>query len=201
MWMTATRICRCLQTKFNMLNFLSFVDHANMGSYREAVDNFLAGLTAKPDITAHPRHTTIEDGFDLSFEQPLNDWMGVFGRWGWEEGRHGSFAYTEVDETAKIGFGGKGKPWYRKFDRGRLAFVSNGISRGHQEYLALGGQGFLPGDGRLRYGRKDILETYYTLHMWRGIYPSFGLQHINNPGYNRDRGPVVVPTLRLHLEL
>jgi hypothetical protein len=36
--------------------------------------------------------------------------------------------------------------------------------------------------------------------VWRGIYPSFGVQHLNNPGYNRDRGPVVVPTLRLHLE-
>jgi hypothetical protein len=28
-----------------------------------------------------------------------------------------------------------------------------------------------------------------------------GLQHINNPGYNRDRGPVLVTTLRLHVEL
>ena len=26
------------------------------------------------------------------------------------------------------------------------------------------------------------------------------LQLINNPGYNRDRGPVVVPGLRLHVE-
>jgi high affinity Mn2+ porin len=27
-----------------------------------------------------------------------------------------------------------------------------------------------------------------------------GLQHVNNPGYNRDRGPTLLPTLRLHLE-
>jgi high affinity Mn2+ porin len=26
------------------------------------------------------------------------------------------------------------------------------------------------------------------------------VQHINNPGYNRDRGPVVVPTFRAHFE-
>jgi hypothetical protein len=32
------------------------------------------------------------------------------------------------------------------------------------------------------------------------VYPAFGLQHINNPGYNRDRGPVLVPSLRLHVE-
>jgi high affinity Mn2+ porin len=184
-----------------IIRFLSFVNHANMGSYREAVDNFLAGRTAKPDITAHPLRTAIKYGFGANFEQPLNDWMGVFGRWGWGEGRHESFAYTEVDETAEIGVGGSGKRWRRKFDRAGLVFVTNGISRDHQEYLALGGQGFLLGDGRLNYGRENIIETYYTLHMWRGIFPSFGLQHINNPGYNRDRGPVTVLTLRLHVEL
>src|SRR6266481_4973386 len=184
-----------------IIRFLSFVNHANMGSYREAVDNFLAGRTAKPDITAHPLRTAIKYGFGANFEQPLNDWMGVFGRWGWGEGRHESFAYTEVDETAEIGVGGSGKRWRRKFDRAGLVFVIYDISGDHREYLALGGQGFLLGDGRLNYGRENIIETYYTLHMWRGIFPSFGLQHINNPGYNRDRGPVTVLTLRLHVEL
>ena len=184
-----------------VVRFLSYVNHANMGSYREAVDNFLAGLTPVPEITAHPLQTTIKYGFGFNFEQPLNSWMGVFGRWGWDEGRHESFAYTEVDETAEIGIGGSGKRWRRKFDRAGLVFVTNGISRDHQEYLALGGQGFLLGDGRLNYGRENIIETYYTLHVWRGVYPSFGLQHINNPGYNRDRGPVTVLTLRLHVEL
>src|SRR5260370_1106111 len=120
-----------------------------MGSYREAVKNFLAGITAKPEITAHPLQTTIKYGFGANFEQPLNDWMGVFGRWGWNEGRHESFAYTEVDQTAQIGVGGNGKPWHRKFDRAGVVFVSNGILRDHQQYLALGGSGFLLGDGRL----------------------------------------------------
>jgi high affinity Mn2+ porin len=26
------------------------------------------------------------------------------------------------------------------------------------------------------------------------------VQHINDPGYNRDRGPVVVPSFRAHVE-
>ena len=102
---------------------------------------------------------------------------------------------------AQIGVGARGAHWHRKFDRAGFVFISNAISRDHQEYLALGGEGFLLGDGRLNYGRENIIETYYTLHAWRGIFPSFGLQHINNPGYNRDRGPVIVPTLRLHVEL
>jgi high affinity Mn2+ porin len=189
-----------LRHQEGVVRFLSYVNHANMGSYREAIDNFLAGITPRPEITAHHLQTTIKYGFGANFEQPLNDWMGVFGRWGWNEGRHESFAYTEVDETVEIGAGGSGKRWHRKFDRAGLVFVSNGISRDHQQYLALGGLGFLLGDGRLNYGRENIIETYYTLHVWRGVYPAFGVQHINNPGYNRDRGPVVVPSLRLHLE-
>ena len=51
--------------------------------------------------------------------------------------------------------------------------MSNGISRDHQEYLALGGLGFLLGDGRLNYGRENIVETYYTFHAWRGVFPSW----------------------------
>lgn len=192
---------KVLQHHEGIVRFLSYVNHANMGSYRKAVDNFLAGKTAKPDITAHPLQTTIKYGFGINFEQPFNDWMGLFGRWGWNEGRHEAFAFTEVDQSAQFGVGSNGKPWRRKFDRAGVVFVSNAISRDHQKYLALGGSGFLLGDGRLNYGRENILETYYTLHLWRGVYPSFGLQHINNPGYNRDRGPVLVPTLRLHLEL
>jgi high affinity Mn2+ porin len=191
---------KVLRHQEGIIRFLSYVNHANMGSYREAIDNFLTGRTPTPEIAAHPPQTTIKYGFGVNFEQPLNSWMGVFGRWGWDEGRHESFAYTEDDESVEIGVGGHGARWHRKFDRAGFVFVSNGISRDHQQYLALGGSGFLLGDGRLNYGRENIVETYYTLHVWRGIYPSFGLQHINNPGYNRDRGPVLVPALRLHLE-
>src|SRR6266849_5264682 len=183
-----------------ILRLLAYVNHANMGSYREAIGDFRAGVTPLPDITAHSLQTTIKYGFGANFEQPFNDWIGAFARWGWNEGRHESFAYTEVDETTQLGIGAGGKRWGRKFDRAGLAFVTNGISRDHQQYLALGGLGFLLGDGRLNYGRENIVETYYTLHAWRGAYPSFGFQYVDHPGYNRDRGPVLVPTLRLHLE-
>jgi hypothetical protein len=183
-----------------VVRLLAFVNHANMGSYRQAIDNFRAGLTRVPNITAHPLQTTIKYGFGGNFEQPLNDWLGLFGRWGWNEGRHESYVYTEADATIELGLGASGARWDRKYDHLGVAFVTNGISRDHQQYLALGGLGFLLGDGRLNYGRENIFESYYTFHAWRGVYPSFGLQYVANPGYNRDRGPVVVPTLRLHLE-
>ena len=90
--------------------------------------------------------------------------------------------------------------WKRSLDRLGVAVVSNGLSTPHRQYLALGGLGFLLGDGTLRYGRENILETYYTAHLWRGLSASGGLQYIDHPGYNRDRGPVVVGMLRLHAD-
>ena len=190
-----------------VLRLLGYANHANMGVYKVAIANFLDGQTpctpgtiCRPDITDHPLQTTIKYGFGVNVEQPLTDWLGAFARWGWNEGQHESYAYTEVDQTALAGIGLQGSKWERKLDRAGLAFVSNGISRDHQQYLALGGLGFLLGDGKLNYGRENIFEGYYTLHLWRGVFTSVDLQHVNNPGYNRDRGPVLAAALRLHVE-
>jgi high affinity Mn2+ porin len=190
-----------LPRRQGMLRVNTFVNHANMGSYREAIDNFLHGLTPTPDVTAHPLQTTVKYGFGANVEQPLNDWLGVFARGGWNEGKHESYAYTEVDNTVLFGLAANGKRWRRSLDRAGVAFVSNGISRDHRDYLAHGGLGFLLGDGKLNYGRENIAEAFYTLHLWRGIYPSLDLQYVDHPGYNRDRGPILVPAFRLHLEL
>ena len=180
--------------------FLTYINHANMGSYQEAIAAFLTGKDPVPDVTAHRRQGRIKYGFGISADQEVSDNMRIFGRWGWNEGNNESFAYTEVNETILLGADYKGIPWGRKFDRVGLAFVSNGISKAHQEYLKLGGQGFLLGDGNLNYGRENIAEVYYNLHLWRGIFSSPDLQYIVNPGYNRDRGPVVVPALRMHVD-
>ena len=93
-----------------------------------------------------------------------------------------------------------GTRWRRPVDKIGLVVVSNAIKADHQEYLKLGGLGFLLGDGNLNYGRENIFETYYTVHVWRGIYLAPGVQHINNPGYNRDRGPVWVGSVRAHVD-
>lgn len=191
---------KILTEQESVLRLLTFVNHANMGSYSEAVRNYLSGATPTPEITTHLLGSAVKYGFGGNFEQPLNAWVALFGRWGWNEGQHESYAYTEVDQTDEIGVGGNGMHWNRPYDRLGFVFISNGISRDHQQYLALGGKGFLLGDGALRYSRENILETYYTLHVWKGFYPAFGLQHVNNPGYNRDRGPVIVPSLRVHME-
>jgi hypothetical protein len=180
--------------------FLSYVNHANMGSYQEAVGAFLAGKDPVPDITAHRRQGRVKYGFGINAEQEVSANMRLFGRWGWNEGNNESFAYTEVNETFLLGGDYKGQPWGRKFDRIGLAFVTNGISAAHRQYLRLGGLGFLLGDGNLNYGRENITELYYNLHLWRGVFVAPDFQYVVNPGYNRDRGPVAVPGVRLHVD-
>jgi hypothetical protein len=187
-----------------VVRLLAYTNHANMGIYRDAVTQFENHTSPKPEtvpeITNHPWHVTGKYGFGVNLEQNLTRGITAFARWGWDDGRTESFAYTEVDSTLAEGVGVNGVLWHRKQDRAGVAFVTNGIKKDHQIYLADGGLGFLLGDGGLNYGRENIFESYYTVHMWRGIYLAPGVQHINNPGYNRDRGPVVVPTLRAHVE-
>jgi high affinity Mn2+ porin len=182
------------------IRLLTFVNHANMGVYRQAIDNFLAGKTPQPDITDHPLQTTVKYGFGVNLLQELPHHLRAFGRWGWNEGQHESYAYTEVNQTIQVGADLVGNSWHRAQDKLGGVFVSNGISADHQKYLALGGLGFLLGDGGLNYGRENIVESYYNAHIWRGIFAGVDLQHVNNPGYNRDRGPVLATGFRFHLD-
>ncbi len=189
-----------LKGRKTVIRPLAYLNHANMGSYREAISAFLSGRDAMPDITAHRHFDTLKQGFGLNFEQELPASIRFYFRVGWNEGKHESFAYTEVNNTFSTGADISGERWSRKFDRVGLATVTNGLSQDHREYLALGGLGFLLGDGRLNYGRENILESYYNLHLWRGVYAAALLEYIVHPGYNKDRGPVIVPGIRIHVD-
>lgn len=193
-----------LPKKSGVVRLLSYTNYANMGIYRDAIiqfeDHSAPTTETVPEITNHPWQITRKYGFGINFEQNLTPHLTAFARFGWDNGKTESFAYTEVDQTFAEGLGANGAWWHREQDRAGIAFVSNAIAKDHQTYLAEGGLGFLLGDGGLNYGRENILETYYTAHVWRGIYVAPGLQHINDPGYNRDRGPVLVPSFRAHIE-
>ena len=182
------------------IRILSYVNHAHMGSYREAVEAFLAGEDAVPDITKHEHFGAVKYGVGFNTEQRVSPNLRFFARFGWNEGQHESFAYTEVDQTVSAGGDYTGARWARAHDKIGLAFVSNAISRDHQLYLKHGGKGFLLGDGNLNYGRENIVEGYYNWHAWRGLFYALGVSYIANPGYNSDRGPVFVPSVRMHIE-
>jgi hypothetical protein len=183
-----------------VVRVLSYVNHAHMGLYRDAVNAYLSGEDPMPEITKHEKYGAVKYGFGLNAEQELTQYLRVFTRVGWNEGQHESYAYTEDDQTVELGGDYSGRAWSRPSDKVGLTFVSNAIKSDHQEYLRLGGLGFILGDGRLNYGRENILESYYNLHAWRGIYYAFDLQFIDHPGYNKDRGPVLVETVRMHVD-
>ncbi|WP_263375145.1 carbohydrate porin [Granulicella aggregans] len=184
----------------SVVRLLGYANHAHMGLYRDAINAYLNGTDAVPDITAHERDSEVKYGFGLNAEQELSKDLRVFGRIGWNEGQHESFAYTEVDQTFETGGDFAGSRWHRPLDKIGLAFVTNAIKHDHQEYLKLGGHGFILGDGNLSYGREDILEGYYNLHAWRGFFYAFDTQFIDHPGYNTARGPVIVFSVRSHID-
>jgi carbohydrate-selective porin OprB len=171
-----------------------------MGDYRKSVEQFTSGQIATPDITRSERFGAVKYGFGLNTEQEVTDSLRFFGRFGWNEDQHESFAYTEVGQTILFGGDYNGRDWRRPNDKVGVAFVSNAIKRDHQNYLRYGGLGFLLGDGGLKYGREDIVEWYYNAHLWRGLYGAVGGDFIDNPGYNRDRGPLYVGTARVHID-
>ncbi|MDR3741532.1 MAG: carbohydrate porin [Terracidiphilus sp.] len=179
---------------------LFYANRAHMGTYREAVRAYLAGQDATPNILAHEHFGALKYGFGYNTEQEVTANLRLFGRFGWNEGQHESFAYTEVDQTVEAGGDYSGAAWHRPLDKLGAAVVSNAIKRDHQDYLRYGGAGFLLGDSNLNYGRETIAESYYTLHAWRGVFYAVDVQHITNPGYNGDRGPAWVGSFRMHVD-
>jgi carbohydrate-selective porin OprB len=140
-------------------------------------------------------------GFGINVEQALTKDAGVFGRLGWNDGKTESFAFTSVDRLATAGVSVTGVRWRRPDDTAASEFTACGLSGVHAVYLARGGLDFLIGDGRLRYGPEYISETYYSARVLPGLFATIDLQHVTNPAYNRDRGPVWIGSLRLHLEI
>ena len=195
-------------TTGSVVRLLAYRNTASMGDYDEALAIAAANDTI-PNIVANDQRGRHKYGFAINAEQPLADSgnTGVFLRWGWNDGRTESFAFTEAESEFSIGGQLAGTSWNRPNDRLALAFASNGLSGPHRHYLAAGGSGFLLDDGRLNYGREQIIESYYRFEV---IWPrnpgpiswqlSPDLQLIRDPGYNRDRGPVRFLALRLHVE-
>lgn len=184
------------------MRFLAFRNIARMGVYREALAQ--AEQTGSvPDIRADDRDGRRKHGYAVNAELPLADdgRTGLFVRWGRNDGRNESFAFTEADRTDSIGAQLSGAHWGRSKDRLAIAWVANGLSHDHRDYLAAGGSGFLIGDGRINYARENIAEVYYVANVNKYITLSPDFQFVRNPGYNADRGPARFYGLRAHVEL
>jgi carbohydrate-selective porin OprB len=67
-------------------------------------------------------------------------------------------------------------------------------------YLSLGGiDGFI-GDGRIRYRPEKAFELFYRIDLTKYLWLTPDFQHIVNPAYNGDRGPLTIYGIRVHAE-
>lgn len=183
-----------------IIRLIGYVNHARMGDYRAAIAHALSTGTV-PNIVANDMPGRRKYGFGVNAEQPLADSgeTGAFVRAGWNDGSTESFVFTEADRHVSGGVQIAGSHWRRDADRVGAAMVVHGLSADHRDYLARGGSGFLLGDGTLQYGSETIGEAYYRLSLVRIMEVSPDIQHIWNPGYNRDRGPATVASLRFNV--
>jgi len=151
-----------------------------------------------PDTALVRRRQSRLGGY-VNLEQGVADNVGIFARAGLVDGQIEPYDFTDIDRTGEVGVALDGAIWGRKGDTIGLAGVANGISGEHERYLDAGGVGVLVGDGRLPHpGTEKIAELYYSWRPWAPVALTFDYQFVDNPGYNRDRGPAHVFGLRLH---
>lgn len=181
------------------VRLLSYFNHTDSGSYGEALQ-LAAATHTTPEVTATRRSGRLKYGFGINMEQEITKDFGVFARLGWSDGKNEDFAFTAIDRLATGGVSVNGSRWKRPDDNVATEFTASGLSAVHALYLARGGLDFIIGDGRLNYMPEYIWESYYSARLVKGFFAALDAQHIANPAYNHDRGPLWALSLRLHLE-
>jgi len=128
--------------------------------------------------------------------------LGLFAKAGWSPGHLEAFEFTDINKTVALGVSVTGSRWKRPNDTVGVAVAVNDASGEAKRFFAAGGLGILVGDGQLiRSGPEYIVETYYSVALFKFAKLSLDYQFVSNPAYNRDRGPVSIVGFRAHAEL
>src|SRR5205807_1799707 len=101
---------------------LAFLNRANMGSYRVAVEDF--SFNADIILTREYRY---KYSFGLNLEQELTKGIGTFLRLGWSDGQSEAWMFSDMDHAASLGLSVKGECWQRPEDVLDLTNALNNI--------------------------------------------------------------------------
>ena len=176
---------------------LTFMNNGKFGNYKLAV----AQNPTAPNVDTTQAYGRHKYGFGISADQYLAKDFGFFAKVSYNDGHTQTWFFTEIDRSLSFGGVLKGTSWKRADDELGLAFVVNGLSADHKNYLAAGGYGFLIGDGKLNYSPEMVAELYYKINAFqKKLWLSPDYQFILHPAYNADRGPVNVFGFRAHVE-
>ena len=181
------------------LKFLYWLTRGYLGTYLDAIS--VGAATGQTPSTGAVARFRTKDGFGLNFEQQIATDFGVFARASLSQGTVEEVDFTDINKSISGGLSLTGSRWGRPDDTVGLAGAINRISHQGKLYLAAGGLGGIIGDGQLpNAGPEQILEAYYNVALFDFAHFTADYQFINHPAYNRDRGPVSIFGLRLHLQ-
>lgn len=194
---------------------IAYRNRENMGRFSDAVAVFDAdpakNATAcqtfnygshnptAPDL-CWVRKPNVKKGIGAFAEQYVAPDIGVFARGMYSDGKTEVDAYTATDRSLSVGMLAKGSSWSRPADVAGAAFNLGWISQPHVQYLKMGGVDGFIGDGFITPGAETALDLFYSVNLMRSFWVSGDYQHIANPAFNRDRGPVDVFSVRVHGE-
>jgi hypothetical protein len=202
--------------KEGTVRLLGYRNHENIGKFSDAIVAFEAdpqknattcpGFSYGSDNANAPdlcwaRKPNVKKGIGGFAQQYIAKDIGIFTRAMYSDGKTEVDAYTSTDRSASFGTLAHGTLWSRPKDVAGAGLNFGWISKEHAQYLKMGGiDGFI-GDGTIRPGAETSLDLFYSVHIHPWFWLTGDYQHIANPAFNTDRGPVNVFTLRIHGEI
>jgi hypothetical protein len=202
--------------KAGAIRLLGYHNRLRTGSFEEAIAayesdpvhknaascqayNYGSTNSNAPDL-CWVRRTNDKVGVGLNLEQYITDDIGVSFRGMISDGKTEVYAYTPTDRSVAATILANGTPWHRPRDRAGIGFAVNWISASHVRYLGMGGVDGFVGDGKIDYAPESVFEVFYGLSVTSSSWLSIDYQHLTNPAFNADRGPVEIFGGRAHAE-
>ena len=199
------------------VRILGYRNHEVMGRFADAISalqsnpamnaaacpatvyNYGSGNVTAPDL-CWVRKLNTKLGAGINLEQHITSDIGVFLRAMYSDGQSEVDAFDPADRDFSFGAVAKGSAWHRPFDVTGLGFAAAWISSIHAQYLAMGGVDAFVGDGHLRQAAESVVDVFYSFNLLKAIWLTADYQHLWNPGFNADRGPVDIVGGRVHAE-
>lgn len=198
------------------VRLLGYVNYESTGRFNEAIAalqadptknaascgalyNYGSGNFTAPDL-CWVRRPHAKVGIGLNAEQYLVRDVGVFFRGMITDGHSEVDAYDSADDSLTVGALARGTLWHRPFDVTGAGFAMSWASPSHAQYLAMGGVDGFIGDGHLRQAPEGDVDVFYAFNLFKAVWLAADYQHIWNPAYNADRGPIDIVGGKVHVE-
>ncbi len=152
-----------------------------------------------PDL-CWARKNNVKMGIGINLEQSLTQDVGVFLRGMYSDGKTEVYSYTSADRSLSLGTLIDGELWNRTKDAIGIGYAISWISASHAAYLNMGGVDGFIGDGKINQSQEQVVDIFYKLNLIKSAWLAADYQHIVNPAFNADRGPLDIYGARAHFE-